>query len=125
MLTDRFFKLTVLAVTAIPLAAAFSHHRSLGGLSAEQIDAIVPTLRVAPPENPPGPQNDTSTRLVDDADHPWMAAAPNDMRGPCPGLNTLASHGVSTLYHDDLEPIFTSVAVVLASKWNCYTRSDY
>ncbi|KAI4593977.1 hypothetical protein KJ359_008765 [Pestalotiopsis sp. 9143b] len=26
-------------------------------------------------------------------DHAWIAPGPNDIRGPCPGLNTLANHG--------------------------------
>jgi hypothetical protein len=92
-----FFKLVLLAFIAISWAEAFPQHRSLAGLSSEQLEEILRRLDVAPPETPPGPLNDTSARLVDDADHPWMAAAPNDMRGPCPGLNTLASHGVSYL----------------------------
>ncbi|KAF7773206.1 hypothetical protein Agabi119p4_5373 [Agaricus bisporus var. burnettii] len=90
---NPFLKFAVLALVAAPLAGAFPSHRSLGGLSSEQLDRIFPTLKVAPPEGPPPPQDDTSTRLVDDADHPFMPAGPNDMRGPCPGLNTLASHG--------------------------------
>ncbi|KAJ8081132.1 hypothetical protein PM082_017974 [Marasmius tenuissimus] len=26
--------------------------------------------------------------------YPWQAPGPNDLRGPCPGLNTLANHGL-------------------------------
>ncbi|EEB97652.1 hypothetical protein MPER_02989, partial [Moniliophthora perniciosa FA553] len=26
-------------------------------------------------------------------DHSWQAPGPNDLRSPCPGLNTLANHG--------------------------------
>ncbi|KAF9448651.1 aromatic peroxygenase precursor [Macrolepiota fuliginosa MF-IS2] len=85
------FATFVLAATS--LAGAFPAHRSLAGLSNEELAVILPRLEVAPPENPPGPLNDTSAKLVNDADHPWKPAAPNDMRGPCPGLNTLASHG--------------------------------
>ncbi|KAH6891630.1 Chloroperoxidase [Coprinopsis sp. MPI-PUGE-AT-0042] len=33
------------------------------------------------------------TKLVNDAAHPYRAPRPGDMRGPCPGLNTLANHG--------------------------------
>jgi len=83
-------------ITAFPVSS-FPAHRSLAGLSPEQLDMILPILSVAPPENPPGPLNDTSAKLVNDAAHPWRSPAPNDMRGPCPGLNTLASHGVSHL----------------------------
>ena len=28
-----------------------------------------------------------------DDDHPYIAPGPNDIRGPCPVLNTLANHG--------------------------------
>ncbi|KJA15815.1 hypothetical protein HYPSUDRAFT_193960 [Hypholoma sublateritium FD-334 SS-4] len=48
---------------------------------------------VALPPPPPPPIADTSGRLVHDAAHPWHAPEEGDMRGPCPGLNTLASHG--------------------------------
>lgn len=44
---------------------------------------------------PPPAQNDTESKLVNDADHPYIAPGPDDLRGPCPGLNTLANHGVS------------------------------
>ncbi|BEI84632.1 hypothetical protein CcaverHIS002_0500330 [Cutaneotrichosporon cavernicola] len=30
---------------------------------------------------------------AEDADHPWIAPGPGDLRGPCPGLNTAANHG--------------------------------
>jgi hypothetical protein len=42
----------------------------------------------------PGPPSDTSVKLVNDASHPYKKQRPHDIRGPCPGLNTLASHGV-------------------------------
>ncbi|KIJ31529.1 hypothetical protein M422DRAFT_185801, partial [Sphaerobolus stellatus SS14] len=32
-------------------------------------------------------------KLVNDKAHPWMPLREGDQRGPCPGLNTLASHG--------------------------------
>lgn len=31
--------------------------------------------------------------IGEDEAHPWQAPGPNDKRGPCPGLNTLANHG--------------------------------
>lgn len=121
---NPFLKLAVLALVTAPLAGAFPSHRSLGGLSSEQLDRIFPTLKVAPPEGPPPPQDDTSTRLVDDADHPFMPAGPNDMRGPCPGLNTLASHGVIYLFVYS-QCKFTSVMTVPAPEWNCNSRSSH
>ncbi|KAJ2925164.1 heme-thiolate peroxidase, partial [Candolleomyces eurysporus] len=45
----------------------------------------------APP--PPGPPSFTGLKLVNDRDHPWKPLRKGDVRGPCPGLNTLASHG--------------------------------
>jgi hypothetical protein len=94
---NRILKLFQLVLVAIPFVHSFPAHQSLAGLTREQLDVILPRFQVAPPENPPGPLNDTSAKLVNDADHPWIAPAPTDMRGPCPGLNTLASHGVSGL----------------------------
>ncbi|PPR06380.1 hypothetical protein CVT26_004641 [Gymnopilus dilepis] len=91
------FKIAV--VTALRLlalctfASGFPAHHSLAGLTREQLDEILPTLSFTPPPNPPGPLKDTSAKLVNDAAHPWRPAAPGDIRGPCPGLNTLASHG--------------------------------
>nr|7ZNM_A Chain A, Artificial Unspecific Peroxygenase [Marasmius rotula]7ZNM_B Chain B, Artificial Unspecific Peroxygenase [Marasmius rotula]7ZNV_A Chain A, artificial unspecific peroxygenase [Marasmius rotula]7ZNW_A Chain A, artificial unspecific peoxygenase [Marasmius rotula]7ZNW_C Chain C, artificial unspecific peoxygenase [Marasmius rotula] len=34
-----------------------------------------------------------SQDIVDFSQHPWKAPGPNDLRSPCPGLNTLANHG--------------------------------
>ncbi|KAF5354416.1 hypothetical protein D9758_010761 [Tetrapyrgos nigripes] len=36
---------------------------------------------------------DLGSRAIDWNDHQWIAPGPNDLRGPCPGLNTLANHG--------------------------------
>ncbi|TFL01755.1 Chloroperoxidase [Pterulicium gracile] len=35
----------------------------------------------------------TGAKRIPDAAHPFIAPRPNDLRGPCPGLNTLANHG--------------------------------
>ena len=56
---------------------------------------MVMELEARAVELPPGPLQDTSAKLVNDENHPWKPLEPGDMRGPCPGLNTLASHGVS------------------------------
>lgn len=87
-----FSALRLLALCTV--ASAFPAHWSLAGLTREQLDEILPTLAFTPPPNPPGPLSDTSAKLVNDAAHPWEPQAPGDVRGPCPGLNTLASHGV-------------------------------
>ncbi|KAJ3505383.1 heme-thiolate peroxidase [Agrocybe chaxingu] len=81
---------------ALILAArviAFPSHASLAGLSEQELDEIIPTLEIREPAQPPGPPEDTSAKLVNDKDHPWKPLRPGDIRGPCPGLNTLASHG--------------------------------
>jgi len=49
-----------------------------------------PTARVIVP--PPKP-TDTGIKQIPDDAHPFQAPGPNDLRGPCPGLNTLANHG--------------------------------
>ncbi|PPQ65825.1 hypothetical protein CVT24_012052 [Panaeolus cyanescens] len=73
---------------------AFPVHASLAGLPRQELDRILPGLTFRPPVNPtPGPLNDTSAKLVNDAAHPWKPLRFGDIRGPCPGLNTLASHG--------------------------------
>jgi len=54
---------------------------------------MVPRDDISVVEQPPAPLNDTSTKLVNDDEHPWQPLKHGDIRGPCPGLNTLASHG--------------------------------
>ncbi|TFK19789.1 aromatic peroxygenase precursor [Coprinopsis marcescibilis] len=61
--------------------------------SPREPEHIAQTLGVKVPPPPPGPPVFTGTKLVYDDAHPWMPARPGDMRGPCPGLNTLAAHG--------------------------------
>ena len=85
----------ILALSFAATAVAFPAHQSLGGLSRKELESIIPTLKHRSPESPPGPLNDTSAKLVNDAAHRWEPLRPGDIRGPCPGLNTLASHGVS------------------------------
>ncbi|KAF8986454.1 Chloroperoxidase [Cyathus striatus] len=89
----RFFELTVIISLLSIISLGFPQYASLAGLSERELDIILPTLqaRKAPP--PPSAPNDTSVKLVNDKDHPWMPLRPGDIRGPCPGLNTLASHG--------------------------------
>ncbi|KZT33632.1 Cloroperoxidase [Sistotremastrum suecicum HHB10207 ss-3] len=51
-------------------------------------DASGGVIIVIPPVS-----NDTGIKQIPDAAHPWVAPGPDDQRGPCPGLNTLANHG--------------------------------
>lgn len=38
--------------------------------------------------------------------HKWVAPGPNDIRGPCPGLNALANHGYFP--HSGVVPLTTA-----------------
>ncbi|KAJ7171393.1 Chloroperoxidase [Mycena filopes] len=51
-------------------------------------DGQTGTLMVLPPR-----QTDTGTKRIPDPAHPFIAPGPNDQRGPCPAMNTLANHG--------------------------------
>ena len=82
------------ALTFVSVVTGFPAYGSLAGLSIEERDLIISKLQVRQAEPPPGPSNDTSAKLVNDDAHPWKPLQPGDIRGPCPGLNTLASHGV-------------------------------
>lgn len=82
------------ALLAVDGVFCFPSHRSLAGLSARQLEEIIPQLTVRTLPSPPGPLADTSAKLVNDPAHPFIEPGPNDIRGPCPGLNTLANHGV-------------------------------
>lgn len=93
---NQLIQFVVLALAVAPWANAFPAYRSLGGLSNEHIETLLPRLHVAPPETPPGPLNVSCTKLVYDGAHPFRAPGPRDAQGPCPALNTLANHGVST-----------------------------
>jgi len=88
----QFSFLLSLAILAIQ-AVAFPQIQPLGGLSARELEDILPRLNAVTPPPPPGPSNDTAVKLVNDKAHPYMPLRPGDIRGPCPGLNTLASHG--------------------------------
>lgn len=108
----RFFCLVALAFAST--ATAFPAYASLAGLSEEELERIIPTLQVRAAQAPPGPLNDTSAKLVNDQFHPWKATGPYDIRGPCPGLNTLASHGVR-ITTDSVYLTFTGSDISLPS----------
>ncbi|KAF8888466.1 heme-thiolate peroxidase [Gymnopilus junonius] len=90
-----FASLTVYALLALRICtvSAFPAYQSLAGLTRDQLDTVVPTLAYSPPQPLPGPLKDDSSILVYDAAHPYQPLRPGDQRGPCPALNTLASHG--------------------------------
>ncbi|KAF8801680.1 Cloroperoxidase [Phlegmacium glaucopus] len=83
----------IVALACVSIVFSFPSHGSLAGLSSAELEFIMPTLQLRGAERPPGPLKDTSAKLVNDKHHPWEPLQPDDIRGPCPGLNTLASHG--------------------------------
>ncbi|KAJ2925817.1 heme-thiolate peroxidase, partial [Candolleomyces eurysporus] len=50
-------------------------------------------FRPVNPPSPPRPPRFTGAKLVHDRAHPWKPLRDGDVRGPCPGMNALASHG--------------------------------
>ena len=97
VLARNMIRLLVVLVFA-SIATSFPSYGSLAGLSESELEAIIPTLQIRNVEPPPGPLKFNGTKLVNDKDHPWEPLRPGDIRGPCPGLNTLASHGVCQEY---------------------------
>ena len=91
-----FSSLAVYTLLALQVytATAFPAYESLAGLPRDQLDAVVANTKYMRPPPPPGPLADDSSKLVHDAAHPYQDLKPGDQRGPCPALNTLASHGV-------------------------------
>ena len=82
------------------LCSALPSYQSLGGLSERELEDAMVELSseaVYPPAPPPRMEFN-GTKLVNDEAHPWMPLREGDIRGPCPGLNTLASHGVRLIY---------------------------
>ena len=92
MKLTHFLAFSTLAFVSV--VNSFPAYGPLAGLSIEERDLVISRLQVRQAEPPSGPLNDTSTKLVNDKDHPWMLLQPGDIRGPCPELNILASHGV-------------------------------
>ncbi|KZS88572.1 Cloroperoxidase [Sistotremastrum niveocremeum HHB9708] len=73
---------TLKALTVV--ATSFSICSVLGAATTSDGGVII-TL---PPRS-----TDVGIKKVPDAAHPFIAPGPNDQRGPCPALNTLANHG--------------------------------
>ena len=109
----RFLTVLVLACAA-KIVLSFPSYGSLAGLSDEVLERIIPTLQMRDSQPPPGPLNDTLAKLVNDKDHPWKPLRPGDIRGPCPGLNTLASHGV---YFMSFSKRFIIILTVPFNQW--------
>jgi hypothetical protein len=93
-----FVYFVTLALVCASSVTAFPAYQSLAGLSRDEVDAAMANLKPARPSPPPGPLAFSGTKLVNDAQHPYRAPGRNDIRGPCPALNALASHGVRRIF---------------------------
>ena len=98
----RSATLALLLGAFVARVVAFPSYASPAGLSERELEEVSggwdPTL----PGKPPGPMKFTGTKLVNDWLHPYLPPGPLDIRGPCPGLNALANHGVRYLAGDCL-----------------------
>ena len=110
--------------TLVPVVTSFPR-RSLSGLSIEERDLIISRLQVHQGDPFSGPLNDTSTKLVNDKDHPWGPLQPGDIRGPCPGLNTLASHGVRPAQNSISLTDDPLLLLVASTQWYCYSCPNH
>ncbi|KIJ56396.1 hypothetical protein M422DRAFT_239617 [Sphaerobolus stellatus SS14] len=87
----------IILITLIRLAVALPAPTNLLlGSARERSRSSLLTMGVAEMPNPPATlaRGKDGFNLVNDAAHPFIVAGPNDIRGPCPALNTLASHGM-------------------------------
>ncbi|KAJ7301745.1 Chloroperoxidase [Mycena albidolilacea] len=85
----KTFSLLLLVVSPLFIAVnARSNIRDAPSTTVDIQDGQTGVLMVVPPR-----PTETGTKRIPDADHPFIAPGPNDMRGPCPGMNTLANHG--------------------------------
>ena len=102
----RLVLFLISATFLLGITSAFPAYQSLAGCPREEVDLFIrehgESLVGAKP-SPPA-LKDISSKLVHDAKHPYVAPGPNDLRGPCPGLNTLSNHGVSLIFHFDKGP---------------------
>ena len=104
--------LAIIAFGTITAAVVIDHpnYASLAGMSHEDLALYERSIKVVGAQPLPPPIKDTSFKLIYDKKHPHHKAGKKDQRGasylhrlrltltlsagPCPGLNTLASHGV-------------------------------
>ncbi|KAJ7844523.1 hypothetical protein B0H14DRAFT_2585180 [Mycena olivaceomarginata] len=85
----KTFSLLLLVVSPLFIAVnARSNIRDAPSTTVDIQDGQTGVLMVVPPR-----PTETGTKRIPDADHPFIAPGPNDMRGPCPDMNTLANHG--------------------------------
>ncbi|KIJ47013.1 hypothetical protein M422DRAFT_29002 [Sphaerobolus stellatus SS14] len=85
----------IIFLAFVRLAVALPAYESLAGLSDREINEFVARNGVATIPDPPAPlaAGHDGLKLSVDPAHPFILPGPDDIRGPCPALNTLANHG--------------------------------
>ncbi|KAF8996883.1 hypothetical protein BDQ17DRAFT_1363840 [Cyathus striatus] len=68
----QFFKLYTIISLVAAISLGFPQYASLAGLSERNLETILPTLQAQNAHPPPSELNDTSVKLVNDKEHPWM-----------------------------------------------------
>ncbi|KAH6888929.1 Chloroperoxidase [Coprinopsis sp. MPI-PUGE-AT-0042] len=89
----KFSTLVFLISALSSPAIAFPSYGSPASLSEREVEDAAGDWDPTLPGTPPGPLKNNGTKLVNDWLHPYIPPSPLDIRGPCPGLNTLANHG--------------------------------
>jgi hypothetical protein len=89
----QFLTFVQLCLIGLVSARAFPRYASLAGMSNEEVEIVARQIGYSPPQPAPPPLQNDDAILVNNPQHPFIPAGPEDQRGPCPGLNTLASHG--------------------------------
>ena len=80
----RFLTQVALVSPLLSCVSAFPGYQSLAGLSDREIEMFIRESKdpLVGSQPLPPPQKDTSSKLVNDAAHPYKAPGPNDIRGP-------------------------------------------
>ncbi|KAJ6581243.1 Chloroperoxidase [Mycena capillaripes] len=83
----RYTAFSLLTLAILPVSALSGP--AISPTSTLEIqDGQTGTLIVLPPQ-----ATETGLKKIPDGDHPFIAPGPDDQRGPCPAMNTLANHG--------------------------------
>ncbi|KAJ7588830.1 Chloroperoxidase [Mycena floridula] len=106
----KSFSALLLILPAVLAASINFNARDDPTPTTEIQDGQTGTLIVIPPQ-----ATETSgIKQIPDADHPFIAPGPDDQRGPCPAMNTLANHGyISRNGIDTFEGIVTGMMEAL------------
>ena len=96
--------LVLLCLQALPILAGCPFKRMAGNeageVDSEKLQALF--ARLAESETAPGLEkrqgpfttfDPVAQRISTSGQYAWAPPGPNDIRGPCPGLNALANHG--------------------------------